>query len=177
MGEAADVVVAFNEQVPYSRIDVGALREGTVIFLENKWANDEDESIRQNYVEAVADFNTFNVQAYIESLDAQKLPIALSLELTRRMQMAGWLYWRVYETRFQKVDFKQRFGVEFNRAYGYLTKLLSIMGFLDECDDEIVLTDRGAYWLHVLQDLFSLSYVDKLWGTSQQDPWPSRVIL
>ena len=28
MGEAADVVVAFNEQVPYSRIDVGALREG-----------------------------------------------------------------------------------------------------------------------------------------------------
>ena len=33
MGEAADVVVAFNEQVPYSRIDVGGLRPGTILFL------------------------------------------------------------------------------------------------------------------------------------------------
>jgi 2-oxoglutarate ferredoxin oxidoreductase subunit alpha len=56
MGEAADVVVAFNEQVPYSRIDVGALREGTAIFLENKWSADPDETIRKDYAEAVADF-------------------------------------------------------------------------------------------------------------------------
>jgi 2-oxoglutarate ferredoxin oxidoreductase subunit alpha len=56
MGEAADVVIAFNDQVPYSRIDVGALREGTIIFLEQKWAEDADETIRKQYVEAVEDF-------------------------------------------------------------------------------------------------------------------------
>jgi 2-oxoglutarate ferredoxin oxidoreductase subunit alpha len=56
MGEAADVVVAFNEQVLYSRIDVGALREGTVIFLESMWANAEEESARDAYKEAVEDF-------------------------------------------------------------------------------------------------------------------------
>jgi 2-oxoglutarate ferredoxin oxidoreductase subunit alpha len=56
MGEEADVVVAFNEQVPYSRIDVGAFRRGTVVFLESKWAEDEDESIREQYREALSDF-------------------------------------------------------------------------------------------------------------------------
>jgi len=56
MGDAADVVIAFNEQVLYSRIDVGALRAGTTIFLENKWATDPQPSIREAYAEAKADF-------------------------------------------------------------------------------------------------------------------------
>lgn len=57
MGDAADVVVALNEQVPYSRIDVGAFRKGTQIFLENKWANDSQEQIRRSYASAVDDFH------------------------------------------------------------------------------------------------------------------------
>ena len=56
MGDAADVVVAFNEQVPYSRIDVGALRKGTHLFLESKWATDPSEAIQKEYQEALADF-------------------------------------------------------------------------------------------------------------------------
>ena len=36
-GDQADLVVAFNEQVLYSRFDVGAMRNGTVILLDNKW--------------------------------------------------------------------------------------------------------------------------------------------
>lgn len=56
MGEAADVVVAFNEQVLYNRISDGALREGTILFLENVWAGSPDEAIRKQYVEAHADF-------------------------------------------------------------------------------------------------------------------------
>lgn len=129
------------------------------------------------YLDDVLYFNTFNVQAYIAILDAHMLPIALSLELTRQMQMAGWLYWRLYETRFRKVDFNRCFDLEFDFTYGFLTKVLSVLGFLKECEDEIVLTDRGAYWLHVLQDLFSLNYVSRLWGISQQEPWPSKVVL
>ena len=42
------------------------------------------------------------------------MPIALSLELSQRMQMAGWLYWRIYETRFRKSDFLRRFEVPFD---------------------------------------------------------------
>lgn len=56
MGDAADVVISFNEQVLYSRIDVGALRPGTIVFLESKWAKDPQPSIRAAYAEAKADF-------------------------------------------------------------------------------------------------------------------------
>jgi 2-oxoglutarate ferredoxin oxidoreductase subunit alpha len=56
MGDTADVVISFNEQVLYSRIDVGALRAGTRLFLESKWATDEREEVRNAYAEALADF-------------------------------------------------------------------------------------------------------------------------
>ncbi len=48
-GDEADLVVAFNEQVLYSRIDVGALREGTIVFLDNAWGerSDSAESYRK----------------------------------------------------------------------------------------------------------------------------------
>jgi len=55
-GDEADVVIAFNEQVLYSRIDVGALRSGTIIFLDQIWKNDPSEDVRQAYADAVKDF-------------------------------------------------------------------------------------------------------------------------
>jgi oxygen-independent coproporphyrinogen-3 oxidase len=56
-------------------------------------------------------------------------------------------------------------------------RLLSLVGFLKADKDEIVLSDNGTYWLHVLQDLFSIEYVSQLWGTSKQEPWPEKVVL
>jgi oxygen-independent coproporphyrinogen-3 oxidase len=93
------------------------------------------------------------------------------------MQMAGWLYWRIYETRFRKSGFRKRFGKEFDQVYGRYMKPLSLLGFLEDDGDEVVLSDEGTYWLHVLEDLFSIEYVSKLWGTSQQEPWPESVVL
>ena len=56
MGDEADLVVAFNEQVLYGRIEQGAYREGTVILLENKWADDPQEPVRAQYAEALVEF-------------------------------------------------------------------------------------------------------------------------
>jgi oxygen-independent coproporphyrinogen-3 oxidase len=131
-----------------------------------------------SYLKDVFYLNTFNVQEYISALENGRMAIALSLDLTERMQMAGWLYWRIYETRFRRSDFQKRFGKRFDRMYGRYARLFSILGFLGEDDgDEIVLTDDGAYWLHMLQDLFSTEYVGQLWGTSRQEPWPEKVVL
>lgn len=131
-----------------------------------------------SYLRDVFYLNTFNVQEYIRALEKGRLPIALSLDLTETMQMAGWLYWRIYETRFRRSDFHTRFGKEFDSVYGTYPRLLSALGFLKKDDgDEVVLSDRGTYWLHVLQDLFSIEYISQLWGTSKQEPWPERVVL
>jgi coproporphyrinogen III oxidase-like Fe-S oxidoreductase len=130
-----------------------------------------------SYLKDVFYLNTFNVSEYICALQNGRLPIALSVELSERMQMAGWLYWRIYETRFTKRDFERRFGRPFDAEYGRYFKPLSWLGLVQENGDEIVLSDEGTYWLHVLEDLFSIDYVGKLWGTSKQDPWPERVAL
>ncbi len=55
-GDTADVVIAFNEQVLYSRIDGGALKPGTLVFLESVWAEDPQEEVRNAYQQALADF-------------------------------------------------------------------------------------------------------------------------
>jgi coproporphyrinogen III oxidase-like Fe-S oxidoreductase len=130
-----------------------------------------------SYLKDVFYLNTFNVREYIRALEGGRMPIALSLDLSERMQMAGWLYWRVYETRFQRSDFQKRFGKEFDRVFGKYIKLLSLVGFLKDDGDEIVLSDNGTFWLHVLEDLFSIAYISRLWGTSQQEPWPEKVVL
>ena len=56
MGDRADVVVAFNEQVLYSRIDQDALRPGTVLYLDSVWARHSDPAVVEAYSTAVADF-------------------------------------------------------------------------------------------------------------------------
>src|SRR5215472_6933956 len=57
-GDHADVVVAFNEQVLYSRIDAGALSRGTLVFVDQSWAEKPDDAIRRSYAEAIQDFGT-----------------------------------------------------------------------------------------------------------------------
>jgi oxygen-independent coproporphyrinogen-3 oxidase len=130
-----------------------------------------------SYLKDVFYLNTFDVQAYIRSLENGRLPIALSLELSERMQMAGWVYWRMYETRLNKSEFGLRFGKDLDRVYGSYIRWLALMGLLKEEGDEVVLSDRGAYWLHALQDVFSIDYIAKLWGSCVQEPWPKKVAL
>ncbi len=130
-----------------------------------------------SYLKDVFYLNTFNVQEYVRSLEGGRLPIALSVDLTEEMQLAGWLYWRIYETQLRRSDFKKRFGRELDDVFGRYIGPVSAAGFLQDDGDEIILSASGAYWLHVVEDLFSIEYVSRLWGTSKQEPWPERVVL
>ncbi|UCE85276.1 MAG: 2-oxoacid:acceptor oxidoreductase subunit alpha [Deltaproteobacteria bacterium] len=68
MGNKADVVVAFNEQVLYSRIDQDALRPGTVLFIDDKWAASSDARTREDYGKALQDFRE-------RGYDVREIPI------------------------------------------------------------------------------------------------------
>jgi len=129
------------------------------------------------YLNDVFFLNTFNVSEYIKSIEQNKMPTALSVDLSKNMQMAGWLYWRIYETRFYKNDFNKRFKSDFDIEYGRLMRFLSRLGYLEDKGYEIVLTDKGSYWLHAFEDMFSIDFIGKLWGSSRNNPWPERVAL
>ncbi|MBT8429522.1 MAG: 2-oxoacid:acceptor oxidoreductase subunit alpha [Gammaproteobacteria bacterium] len=76
MGDQADVVVAFNEQVLYSRIVNGAYKSGTTVLLEDKWRDDPAAEIRDQYAKAVAEFRE-------NGLIVRELPIEKAcLEIT-----------------------------------------------------------------------------------------------
>lgn len=77
---------------------------------------------KQGNCQSVRDFRGVNL--------GPDVPVALSLDLTEDMQMAGWLYWRVYETRFKRSNFKKRFGEELDEVYGQYLRPLSVAGFL-----------------------------------------------
>lgn len=130
-----------------------------------------------SYLKDVFYLNTFNATEYIKALENGGMAFALSLDLSENMQMAGWLYWRIYETRFKKMDFKKRFGKDFDSVYGKYLRSLALLGFLKDDGEQIVLSDRGTFWLHAFEDLFSINYISTLWGTSKQEPWPEKVVL
>jgi len=55
-GDEADLAVAFNEQVLYGRLAQNAFKPGTVVLLENKWAEDPQDEVRAEYAAALEDF-------------------------------------------------------------------------------------------------------------------------
>lgn len=130
-----------------------------------------------SYLHDVFYLNTFDTRAYVETLEQGRLPVALSVPLSLRMQMAGWLYWRLYGVHISKHAFKQRFNRSFDSVYGRVMRVLGDLRLVRDDGADIVLTDAGAYWLHVFQDFFSLDAVGKLWSAAQAERWPRRVVL
>ncbi|MCF7920161.1 MAG: radical SAM protein [Candidatus Cloacimonetes bacterium] len=129
------------------------------------------------YLKDIFYLNTFNVSEYISSMEKRGNAFALSIDLSAKLQMAGWLYWRIYETKFRKADFKKRFGRDFDTLFGRYTKFLALLGFLKDDSEQVILTNRGTFWLHAFEDIFSIDYISTLWGTSKQNPWPEKVVL
>ena len=68
-------------------------------------------------------------------------------------------------------------AVLFGLKYVLDRRFLALSGCLRNDGERVVLSDRGAFWLHALQDVISIDYINKLWGTSKEIAWPEEVIL
>ena len=44
-------------------------------------------------------------------------------------------------------------------------------------EDGYEITRSGAYWIHRLQNEYSLNYINRLWGGCRKTAWPNRVML
>ncbi len=122
--------------------------------------------------------NTFDVNAYASALP-RRSPVALSMEVDRRLEMAYWLYWRTYELRVVDSDFRALFGDDqaIEDVFWPLLGPSRLLGMLEERDGEYRITKSGAYWIHRLQNEYSLSYINRLWGLCRREPWPGEATL
>ncbi len=101
MGDQADLVVAFNEQVLYNRIVNGAFRKGTVVLLENKWAEDPQPAIREQYATALADFKERGLVVHELPLEKECLKIVKNARQGKNMFVLGMLC-RIYSRDVQR---------------------------------------------------------------------------
>ena len=103
MGDAADVVVALNEQVLYSRIATHAYKPGTVILLENKWLTDPDPAICEQYQSAVAEFCENGLVVHELPMDEECLKLTPRPRLGKNMFVLGMLCY-IYSRDLEKAN-------------------------------------------------------------------------
>ena len=122
--------------------------------------------------------NTFDVDAYADALTHGR-PVALVLPVDRRLEMAYWLYWRAYEMRACEADFQKVFGADasLEGTFGKITRLFKTLRMVEGEPGGWRITRRGAYWIHRLQNEYSLNYINRLWGTCRREAWPQEVTL
>ena len=121
--------------------------------------------------------NTFSVEEYIRRIDGGKLPTALTIRFTPRQRMIYYLFWTLYSTRLDPVDFEKFFGVPLDRMYGLEFRLARLLGFLTFRDGVYRMTLKGAFYYHHYENYYTLAYIDKMWGIMREQAFPEKIEL
>lgn len=119
-------------------------------------------------------FNTFSVPGYAGSRVARP---ALIMQAGERLRRAHWLYWAIYRTRVESARYAELFGHGIDRDFGVLLGVLCAARLARRDAAGWTLTENGAIWVHRLQSLYSLTYIDELWQRCREDGWPRQVVL
>jgi oxygen-independent coproporphyrinogen III oxidase len=118
--------------------------------------------------------NTFDLQAWQSALTDRRSPVALRMPFEAEMAGWWWLYWRFYDTRIPVADIGEMLGSDARKAHRWLAAALRA-GLAERRNGSVELTDAGAFWLHLAQNHFALSYVNTLWTAARAASWPDSV--
>lgn len=99
------------------------------------------------------------------------------MQASERFHRFHWLYWSAYRTVIDPVAYKRLFNRDLEDDFRIAITLAKEMHFLHVNGNSWRLTDRGADWVHRLQSLYSLSFIDQLWTKCKEEPWLPRAIL
>jgi oxygen-independent coproporphyrinogen-3 oxidase len=118
--------------------------------------------------------NTFDLGEYERALGEGRSAIALRMPFAGEMGGWWWLYWRFYDTRIPYGDLDAELGDDAAKARHWLSAI-EHTGLASRDNGTLELTDAGAFWLHLAQNHFALSYVNTLWTAARREPWPERI--
>ncbi len=54
---------------------------------------------------------------------------------------------------------------------------MTLLGLLQPHGDGGRVTPRGTDWIHRLQPLYCLSFIDQFWDLCRRDLWPETAVL
>ncbi len=127
-----------------------------------------------SYIPGAFYFNTFSVEEYIKTCLNDRLPVAFKMDFNESMAQYYWLYWRIYETYIPEKRLFEIF-IDKDKRIRPLLWLAGLFGLYEEDAEQICLTERGAFWLHLMQNYFALKYIDKMWSIAMKEAWPQEI--
>lgn len=101
MGNHANLVVALNEQVIYGRLKQNAYNEDTIMLIENKWADDEQEVVREQYARALYEFRELGIKVVEIPMESECLRIIPNPRKGKNMWVLGMLCF-IYDRDLKK---------------------------------------------------------------------------
>jgi coproporphyrinogen III oxidase-like Fe-S oxidoreductase len=120
--------------------------------------------------------NTFDFASWSSTLEDRRSPIALRMPFTRAMSGWWWLYWRFYDTRFSLEGMNGVLGEQRRKARRWL-RVFELARLAIRSGEDLELTERGAFWLHLAQNYFALNYVNTLWTKARREAWPEAIAI
>ena len=90
-GDQSKLAVAFNDQVCLSRHRLGSFDDDCIILQESMWENHEDETIRENYKNAMEEMSSKNYRFISVPIEEETLKIVDNPQLGKNMFALGLL--------------------------------------------------------------------------------------
>ena len=130
-GDAANLVVAFNEQVLLHRHRLGALAKDAVILIENRWATHDDPDICKAWGDAMEEFGTASYRFIEVPMEEECLTVIDNPRRGKNMFALGMLA-RIYSRDLEKI--RGLIAQEFRKKAPALY------------DQNVALLERGWRW-------------------------------
>ena len=73
--------------------------------------------------------------------------------------------------------YAELFRRDLDRDFGPVFSALRLMGMTRREGARWRVTELGAVWMHRLQQLFSITYIDEVWAQCRAEAWPREVVL
>ncbi|WP_456437394.1 coproporphyrinogen III oxidase family protein [Desulfurobacterium sp.] len=109
-----------------------------------------------SFANGYVNMNAYTIPLYISLIKEGKFPtIMRSYKLAFKDHMRYYMMMSLFGRRLNKEKFKERFGVEYERALWWESKFVKLMGMVTEERGNVYTTERGMYaFLIMLRQFF-----------------------
>lgn len=121
--------------------------------------------------------NTFSIESYIDRVEAGRLPTSLTLHFTLRQRAVYFLFWSAYGMKIDPRKFEKTIGVPLSQMFGVELWLFEKLGYLRKKDGLYELTEKAAEMYHIIEQVYTTAYIDKMWNISRNQPFPEQILL
>jgi oxygen-independent coproporphyrinogen-3 oxidase len=121
--------------------------------------------------------NTFSVTEYIASIKEKGQAVALEMPFTQILNIVYDFYWRLYDTYIPKQRELDNLTYQLKdiKRLRLLLALGKLLGMLRESEENFALTRKGTFWIHLIQNYFSLRYINTIWTKAKHEAWPAFI--